>query len=269
MKKFILLFALLLSIGAAAQTFPGKRPDLLLGKEIKVKPIQLSQYVKGYKDFYSNDKLTSNYLAKDMYTHHTEIAALEGRVFKVTAVDPIPERDKYFRLTLLDELKKETLYYKYYAGFEPDFNFEIIGGLQFPADFYCEYIKQENLEGGKIKFATSPQDGITFTKTRDGNVTIYFMKINIRTNEKQTGKGAVVTLENGKVIKKPEAKTAGDDTPDKYGSYFYATIFPLTLEDIELLIDYKITGVKVMNASDPVLGGNMLKGMFACLIEKK
>lgn len=269
MKKIIVVFALLLSLVAGAQDFPGKRPDLLVGKELKVKPIELSKNVKGYERFFSDEKLYDNYLKKGEYDRFTAPELLEGRVFRVLAVDPDPSGyDAVARLKLVDETKGETIFYRYSKDLAMYFDFEVIGGLTYPADYYCEYVgpDKENLEG-QIKFVTSPKDGIVFIKIKKGSVTLYLMKINIRSNEQPKGKGVVVTLSNNKLISKPNAKTVTEPM-DKNGSYFSTAVFELSLEDTKLLIDNSITKVKVMQAEDPVKQGAFLKGMFGCLITK-
>ena len=144
-----------------AQNFAGNHVDLLIGKEIKVLPINNKDY--GYKGFYKDEKLLKTYKKKILYSDYD---SLIDKVFIVKQAIPYVNEinDKCFKL-VLDNKELGVIYYDYNPIFETDFNFEVIGGLKLPDDFYCENITKEiDKFTGEIKYRAD-YNGLSIVKT--------------------------------------------------------------------------------------------------------
>jgi hypothetical protein len=269
MKKIIVVFALLLSLSTIAQNFPERRPQLLIGKELKVTPFKITEYEKGYKKFYSDIEMRKTYLEKEKYSSFTPVEQLEGRIFKVTAVEASDPTDKnYSRLTLVDETKGETLYYKYDSRLEENFHFEVVGGLKLPADLYCDFITEKKDKfTDEIIYSSELLQGMIFTKIKKGAGAKYFISFSTSNKEQYLGKkGAIILLENNKRIDKPEV--AIEVTPDGNRGFRYTVTFELTLKDVNLLIDNKMTDKRIYTFDNEVRYQNYFKGVFDCLVTK-
>ena len=90
MKNFTLLIALFFSLIITAQDHPGKRPELLLGKEVTIIDLTGNDYSdiskeKGYQRFYTDKEVLSKY--KENSKHNTEYEALFNKTFTVKNVE--------------------------------------------------------------------------------------------------------------------------------------------------------------------------------------
>src|SRR5688572_29097292 len=114
LKITLLLAFLVASVNVSAQDSPGLRPELLIAKSVKIKPLAQAALIsrKGYSDFYTDAALNKRYAQ----TPHkvTKADALENRVLKVVAVEPyITDTEKSYRVKLADTIKNEVIYYKF------------------------------------------------------------------------------------------------------------------------------------------------------------
>ena len=260
MKKIIVVFALLLSLSAIAQNFPGKHTDLLLGREVKVKELKGTDAHIGY-EFYTQPKFgKANVYALLPSKGNTEPEAVVGRQFKIEEVIDNSKFDKgHYWIKITDD--KETLYISYDIESEYSFPFEVIGGLKLPADFYCNYITETiDKFTGVTTYATENQNGVVFYKIKKGAAAKYYIAINIPKHTMV--KGAIVLLSGNKRIERPGLELTG--FPDGFGAYF-----ELTLKEAHLLIDNEITDTRVGDRDNIITSGTTLKGIFSCLIEKK
>ncbi|RWW99704.1 hypothetical protein [Flavobacterium cerinum] len=262
MKKIIVVFALLLSLSAIAQDFPGKRPELLLGKEVKVKALSGIASSLGYVGFYTDPKLKNIY---EQTSFETKAEAIFGRQFKVENVEKT-ESAELSKLTLKDD-KDEILYFKYNSSSEYYYPFTVVGGIKYPADFYCDYIDEKTDKfSGKSTFTTSNTEGVFFYKVKNGAAAKYYMQVKALGKEQVAGKGAIVLLKNNKRIDKPESVV--EVTTNRAGSFIYTSTFELSLKEINVLIDSEITDVRVIKFDSEIKLSGMLKGMLDCLITK-
>ena len=86
MKNFTLLIALFFSLIITAQDHPGKRPEMLLGKEVTVKELPAESQAWGYEWFYENEKRIYHY--EDNGNSRTKHEALANKTFTVVSVEP-------------------------------------------------------------------------------------------------------------------------------------------------------------------------------------
>lgn len=268
MKKLLFAFILISNV-SFSQNFPAYDVNLLLDKEIKViqKNKNLQKY--GYEGFFKNKELKKKFNCCE--SHNSKYAGLVGKVFKVLSAEPyknIIGVDKY--KLKIENSEVGIIYFDYNPKYEHSFPFEVIGGLDLPKDFYCKKlkVKKDKFED-KITTSTPYASGISFVKVeRNSNQVIYF-------NINETGstlainkKGLYVLLENNKRISKPnldidvEVNTGGS-------GYIYNAFVKLSKEDIELLLNNKITDDKlyIFEGTVDKESANKIMGYLKCLVQ--
>ena len=191
MKKIILLLAFFTTIASKAQNFPADHIELLEGKELKVMPLPESSQPYGYRNFYSDSKLKKVYKEKK---HSTPYNVLVGKVFKVLSYEPYLNLigQQRYKLKLENE-DTGILYYEYDPSFEYDFNFEVIGGLVFSEEFYCEQIMEKSTSTIEQYLETPMKDGVQLTKLFSGIAQkpfAYLIRFNLA-NETETKKDVI------------------------------------------------------------------------------
>lgn len=150
MKNTILFFALFVSFATFAQ-FPRKNPELLIGHEVKVKPLSEieAKTNQGYANFYSNIEMgLRNTYAPNESGHKSRTEMLEGHTFKVVSVEPYRfAANDYYKIGL--EENGAVIFYKYEkhtVGYLEPVNFTL------PADYYCGYIERKVNNHGDIHY---------------------------------------------------------------------------------------------------------------------
>lgn len=166
MKKFILIITSFISFAAAAQeSFPYKRPELLMGKTVTVLPIGQYAIAQQYKKFYSGKSLSKYYNGKPEISK----TDMESRKFSVLAVEPNRTKKDFedYWVTLKDVATGETLYYLYgkKTKSRSEYYFEVEGGLTLPSDFYCDYIDEMKMPDGTFRYTL---DRLVFELIRSG-----------------------------------------------------------------------------------------------------
>jgi hypothetical protein len=263
MKKFtILLVTLFLTLTAAAQ-HPGKKPELLVGKELIVNATPFIDM--GFSDFYTSTAMTyvNRYEPVQMYSSYTTTSALAGKKFKVTGVEKLNNAgEEVLFLKLLGD-NDLTLYYKYTPDFDQDFPFKVVGGLAMPKGFYCTYVTRAG-----AGFESEMADGITFYKSGKGAAAKYTMLVNQAGGEQYVPgmKGVTIYLNGNKKIQKDKVAISGG--VNSLGSFYYSATFSLTAADIALLKTNTIINTKLNIFESEVTSGEKLKGIFNCLITK-
>jgi len=235
MKHVTLLLALLL-IGFlnAQESFPYKRPELLINKEVTVKPMHpgSEEAFGGYENFYSDSNWSKIY--KENNRSKTSSSSLTNRTFKVvssefTSDTPFP----YHVFKLEDKQTKELIYYMYNMKLARNdiYPFTVVGGLDVPADFYCDYV--ETYGGDNPIYFIENMSIYKLQKKMLKGKAKYSLNL-IMTAEPLTQEGIVVNLENNMSITRPDYPIISDKRT--FGS------FELTAKEIELLKNNKITG---------------------------
>ena len=95
MKNFTLLLSLFFSLIITAQDHPGKRPELLIGKEVTIIDLTGQEYTdvskeKGYQRFYTDKEVLYKY--KENSHHNTEYEELFNKTFIVKKVELTPSK---------------------------------------------------------------------------------------------------------------------------------------------------------------------------------
>ncbi len=269
MKRIMLLLCFLvvfINTYAQDKDFPGKRPALLTGKEVKVLPPDkyLLQYAKGYKRFYGGPKDISAYKKEDASS--TKWDALSGRTFKVESVEPI--NDEKAMVKLKDAATGEIVYYRYWnkANEFKEYYFEVIGGLDLPNDFYCDYVTKQDL-GSSVNYEISIVPGIKITKNIDAaKKEIYRIDIDTHGLVTDSTESVSIILENGTHIDRKEAAVANYVAGSSIKNI---TGFELTLKELELLKASKIVNIKLGASEKKVFTTEQIMYRLPCLMSKK
>lgn len=261
------LFVLFISIGSfiyGQEIFPGNDTSIILGKELKVKPLDKLYQTYGYEGFYKDEKLKKEY-----YGGKSNYDMLVDKVFKVASIarykDDI-DREK-FKLKLRNS-ETGDIYFDYDPKHETKWHFQILGEINLSKDFFCRdvQIKSDKFTGDTT-YTTKPNDGITFIKVKKLSSTSIYLSINQIGSTLNVGqKGLILLLENNKRIEKPEVELSTKSTA--YGSgWVYNAFVELTQGDIKLLTENAITDDRLYIYDGQVKSGKMLMEYLKCLTQ--
>jgi len=260
MKKITTLLLLLGSFLLHAQeSYPAKHPELLIGKEVKVLDITSDEY----PDFFTDKELQKAYSPPPGQKIYTAKAALLGKIFKVIDV----KRDKSYdiedvtiELEGRDNLK---LYYRYDQKYDFDYHFEVIGGLNLPDGFYCEYITTTNTEEGTNAKA-SVGVGVHVSKDVEKGKSAYYLIFNLFLPKDSKPLSSLTLILDGQktIVKKSSLIIPEFHDGLKY-KYSFTTF--LTPQDLALIKVNKITGVRLGDQVAPVPNGQKMQGILNCL----
>lgn len=271
MKNFTLLLALFFSLIITAQNYAGKKPELLLGKKVTIKPLPEPRQKEGYDFFYANADLTGGaYEPTPNSRINTRHEALMGKTFEVLNVEPIVKfGNKYHKLTLKNS-NGLVLYHLYEDKGAANNIFIVEGGLTYGDDFYCDYIKKRPfLDSGLTDYYVEAYSGLLLVKTSGKGVTPYYTleALTVSGGEPDETKGATITLDNGAKIERRDIKPG--ISVNSYGDYRYLAAIKLTDNELELLKEHIIVHVKVGAFSKEIKDvGVNIKNALPCLLTK-
>ena len=268
MKKLILFSLIVLSNISYGQSFPGYNLDLLLGKELRVKEKKESLQRFGYKDFYTDDSLKTNYDCCET-VDNTKYLSLAGKSFKMVSYEAYNDATGTTKFKLkVDNSETGTIVYDYDPRFENSFAFEVIGGIVYPQEFYCKDIFfSVDKFSGEISYST-PHGPIEFYKIIKGNSARTQISLKVYGNQLVLNTKCVyILLENGFRIEKPDVKVNVSAVKCAAG-YMYSAFFDLNENDIKLLTANKITDYRLYIYDDVVSTGNKLMEYLKCIASK-
>ncbi|MGQ2984009.1 hypothetical protein [Flavobacterium sp.] len=264
MKNTILFFALLISVAALAQ-FPSKNPELLIGHEVKVRPLfdYEIQITNEYSNFYTSSKMLASYVYMPGGNGaRTRIDALQGHTFKVIGVEA--DRDgspSYYKITL--QKNDEIIYYKYgvysISYLEP-VNFTL------PDDYYCNFIEKWGDEPNILYNTSKSTNRFVLYKYIDkGESDNYQLRTYVQIQGMAPESGTVTfVLDNGKKLSYPKIKFS------YHVGIAYSSIVDLSKADIKALTESNIKEVYFDKwMADLAPYSEELKGILKCLITKK
>lgn len=269
-KITYLLTTLLLSITASAQDSPGMRPELLLDKTVKVKPLTDGElvYEKGYDAFFTDTGMTKRYAeTKDRRTKHD---ALANRYFKVKDIMPYESYgNKNFLIQLQDTVKNEVVYYKYnrYSESQKKYYFEVVGGLKYPADFYEDFLTETiDKATGERKIAASISEGLHVVKIKNGKDIKYRLEAVTVEQVISMLRGVTLELEDGRKLEKPDAEAVM--STNKNDNIVYTASIDLNTGELAMLTQSKVVSGKISKFEKKYTEGEKLKEMLKCLMKK-
>jgi len=260
MKKIIFTSILCLTfLNIFSQSFPENNHELLLNKTVKPKEISETLQKYAYKNFYlefdkekkqftKDDKKNKPFATGPSYSVISDYTKLVGKEFKVLEIFEIVPKYSFSGKEYAVEIENAEIgkiFYKYDPKYEHSFELEVIGGLDYPQDFFCSKIEQQKDKfEDKTTFFTPTENGISFVKTIDKGKT--FIYLNVRVNGSTLNvseKGLNILFEDGTKFTKPEAKI---DTKVSSGSgYIYSAFIQLTTAEIKILSEKNITDTRV------------------------
>ena len=259
MKKLFYLFLLVSSIGFA-QDYPKEAVEFIVGKELKVLP-STSEDVKkkGYSNFYKTKDFKRQLL--------TKYATYNGATFKLVSFEKYKfgvENKTMIKLEL-SHVKIGTVYYNYDPSNKESFIFEIIGGIQYPDDYWCKDINiREDKAKAKKTYYSPLKNMVYFTKEND----VYLICIRAQGKAMMMGKkGAILTLQDGSKIENPKVKI--DMKTSETGLFTYEAMFTLTKEEVAKLEKSPITDYRLFTDNYKLDNGTLYQEYLKCLLKKE
>jgi len=268
MKKVILFSLIVLSNFTYGQNFPGTSVDLLVGKELKVveKDVILQKF--GYSDFYTNDSLNTHYDCCETVAN-TKYKTLVGKVFKLVSYEPYTDGTGAEKFKLkIENSETGVVFYDYDPRFEHIFAFEVVGGIDYPEDYFCKSIIQSRDKfSGEFSYS-SPYGAIQYNKLIKGNTARTQMSLRVYGDRLVLNtKGITILLENGFRIEKPEVKIVVNSVKCSTG-YTYTAFFDLTESDIKILTANMITDYRLYMFDTTPAAPKALMEYIKCLATK-
>jgi hypothetical protein len=268
MKKLILFSLIVLSNLTYGQNFPGTSVDLLVGKELKVieKDVVLQKF--GYSDFYTNDSLNTHYDCCETVAN-SKYKTLAGKVFKLISFEPYTDATGTEKFKLkIENSETGVVFYNYDPRFEHLFAFEVVGGIEYPEDYFCKNIVESRDKfSGEFSYS-SPFSTIEFNKLIKGNTARTQMSLRVFGDRLVLNtKGITILLENGFRIEKPDVKIIVSAIKSTSG-YTYSAFFDLTENDIKLLSANMITDYRLYMFDGVPASGKLLMEYLKCLSNK-
>jgi len=268
MKKLILFSLIVLSNLTYGQNFPGTNVDLIIGKELKVKAKDESLQKYGYNEFYKDSKLKIKFNNTEL-KGTSKYRSLVGKIFKLVSFESYTDVvgvDK-FKLKI-ENPEVGILYYDYDPRFELEFEFEVIGGINYPAEFFCkDIIMTRDKFSGEFSYS-SPSSTVEFFKLISGNTARTQIALKVFGSHLVLNtKGITILLENGFRIVKPDVKVEVSSVRTAKG-YLYSAFFDLTQSDLDLLTANKITDYRLYTYDANVTNGNTLLEYIKCINDK-
>ncbi len=266
MKKLLLCILFLFSLIVSAQeSFPYKRPELLLGKTVTIKKNYFEGLTGKYQGFYAEKSIMKPY-RKERFL---DKEVMEGRKFKVTGFERLHggNQEGFSWIELEEIATGEKLYYRYSDGNLMNYYFDVEGGLDLPADFYCDYIDFESVSN--------------YGKTISHNTTVAYMKL-IKEIAPTTGKAAYKLQINASDARVSKKKTGllinfeGGKSISLPGQIFniqpekYFTELTLSSDQVDLFKNNKVTGYRFLDLEETLEPSESMKlqGLMNCLVAK-
>jgi hypothetical protein len=163
------------------------------------------------------------------------------------------------------------MFYDYDPRFELEFEFEVIGGLNYPEDFFCKQIVTSNdMFTGETDYA-SPFAPVEFYKIIKGNTARTQITLKSQASILTLNvKGVIILLENGFRIERPEAKIDIKKIKalDGTDAFVYTTVFDLSENDIKLLAENKMLKYRLFKHDTNVTTAETLMNYMRCIAEK-
>jgi hypothetical protein len=270
MRKLILYSLIVLSNFTYGQNFPGSSVELLIGKDLKVREKEETLQKYGYREFYTDESLKMKFDAS-LSDANSKYESLVGKAFKLISFDQYIDKSgiKKFKLKI-ENPETGVLYYDYDPRFENEFEFEVVGGIDYPTGFFDKEIKESRDKFKNEITYTSPvgYDKINFMKVKDLKGTHTYMAISeIGGALNLKKKGVVLLLENGFRINKPKAELHVEVSNSGTG-YIYSAFFELTNDDIKLMSVNAITDYRLYIYDRNVTTGYTLREYLKSIVKK-
>ncbi len=272
MKKITYLFIILFTyVTSSAQDSPGLRPELLIEKTVRVKPMTDGElaYEKGYDAFYTDGAMTNKYAeTKERRTKHSALANRFFKVESVTAYNDVYGNTDYI-IRLNDTISKEQVYYKYnkFSESQKKYYFEVVGGLKYPTDFYCDFLTEvTDKRTGEHKIIASISEGLHVIKIRKGKNVTYNLEVVTVEQVISMLRGITLLLDDGRKLEKPDAEVLM--AASKKDNINYIASVEITTAELAMLTQSKVVSGKISKFEKKYTEGEKFKEMLKCLMRK-
>ncbi|OYQ45562.1 hypothetical protein CHU92_01915 [Flavobacterium cyanobacteriorum] len=268
MYRAILYLIFIATYVGHAQDSPGNRPELLLEKTVKIKPLSESElsYEKGYNDFFINENLSKIYAENK--NHRTKHEALANRIFKVVDVRPFESNGiKNYVIQLQDTIRNEAVYYKFnkFSESNKKYYFQVIDGIKYPKDFFCDFLTHiidKNTDEHKLTASIS--EGLHVVKIKKGKTITYRMEVVTVEQVISMLPGVVLVFEDGRKLEKPQAEAVmGTNNND---NIVYIATFELTPAEMAILTQSRIVSGKISKFIKNYAEGEKFMEILKCLV---
>ncbi|WP_312297872.1 hypothetical protein [Chryseobacterium sp.] len=257
---FVIVFSTISCIKTYAQKFEDifLANDFVLYKNTKVKLKQDLIGVNFSHNFYCDLKdLQKDYDNKVLYpsaayNFQTEKDSLKNRVFIIENIIGKDgktfntENSGYFDspiFILKDEVKAQTIYYKYDKKFEHNFPF-LVADINYPVDFFCSQLSENDDDFTNEKTIRTPMtEGnnlapASLTKvSKKGRPSAYYLSLRAYGNTVNVNERGIILIfeDNTKWIKNAEIDVEADKD-----SYEYSVFITLSQNDLKLFSSKRI-----------------------------
>lgn len=266
MRKITCWLMLLAAMALHAQDFPGSKPELLVGKEVKVVHIEGADKT-GYCNFFSDSGLTKTYLSES--NPNVPYKMLLGKKFKVVnAENYLTDLNRPATKLVLNDENGETVYYRYLQADENVYPFQVEGGFDAPSDLYCDYLKPVGDRLGTTLYEMQEAQGsITIGQKVDSGSDIYYtMGLTINGDHPaKNPKGATVVLSDGTTIDFPDQPVMRESQTSKR-NFKYSTTLRLSRQQMDMLRKNRITDIKLDEFKKKIYVGRRIQGAVTCLM---
>lgn len=260
LKLCLIIFSIISSVNICAQKFENifLANDYELYKNATVKLKQDLIGVNFSHNFYGDMKdLQKNYDSKVIYpsteyNFQTEKDSLKNRIFIVENIigkdgnSFNEETASYFDspiLVLKDEIKAQTIYYKYDPKFEHNFPF-LVANINYPIDFFCSQLSENIDEFTNEKTISTPLTEATnlasvslMKVSKKGKPSAFYLSLRSYGNTLNVNeKGVILIFED----KTKWIKNAEIDVEAEKGSYEYSAFITLSQNDLKLFSSKRI-----------------------------
>lgn len=261
MKKALLFLIILLINNAYSQSFPGNKPEDLIGK--KITPIFKDEHLKkyGFKNFIAVFDTIRGEISvigrknKPFYddmTASSDYYKLKPLIFTVEKIYELNEKKSYKSYNdyvfQLSNTEIGKIYYRYDPTNEAIFELELINNEILSNEVYCNniLIKKDKFEDLETHMTPFGNQGLSLMKSIRNNIKTYYLSVKVNGGTLNVGeKGAYILLENGKKISKPNEKIDVDYNSRNASDWEYSAFIQLSQEEISLLKSSRITDVKL------------------------
>lgn len=270
MKKSITLLFILNFILAFSQDYPGEEVELLLNKQVRVKPKSKSFQDNGYLGFYINRGLVTKYACCNKYGASI-YDSLANKEFKITEIREYNDILNYPKFGLkLENPETGIIYFDYDPENDQIYPFEVLSDLNLPLNYYCKQIEieQDNFENSTI-IRTPIKSGVKLIKQINNKKEVVYLSIEIPGSTLTIGeKGLFLKFNDSVKILFPEAEINVDV---RGSNYLYNVFVRLSKNQLETFRNNLLTDVRLYIYDKKIDNENakMIQNYTQCLNDFK
>lgn len=267
---FVLVFIFESVEGQQNPNVAAYRADLYVGKTLALKPTKdFGFQLLSKNDFGFNSK-DYTLFKKDAYSYESDTNKVKNIKFECIGYETAINSDYKTNIALkLQYRENKICYYQYDPRLANiTFAFIVEGGLDFPEDFYCQYISKDyDKFDNKNTYTSIDISPMEFIKTIVGQDTTYYLSLKVYDMALSAGKGVVVLLRDGSRLEWPEEKVDYKASPISSSKYMYSAFLRLSTADLTKLKNSDITDYKLHIFRMENINGHAEMEQLKCLLK--